>query len=249
MANEIQLTPEQRKEKIKKVVKLGLLGLLVAPVIGVAIFGVVGLIVGAAIAFTAIQLAPVFADKVANLRMKMIVAEAQRNPIETMRNIYMDNMKVIQEKDEKIKNFEARLGDYCDKMAGFAKKYPEEAARYQEVADKMKRLLQRQKQKQKAAKSAAAAYKDNIEKASAIYDMACEANAVTQLAGDVEKQVFQDIKKQVAFDAVNHQFNQAVAELSTEADTEPDLSLPAAPTQLSNHTNGYEAETVSAREV
>jgi hypothetical protein len=225
----MQLTPEQKKEQIEKYLKVGgaiVIGVVVAPVIFYGIGGLIGLAIAGAIGFTGIQMMPVFANRVAVWRMKLLISDAQKNPIETMRLIYIDNMKVIETKDEKIKNFQARLGDYVNKMDGFRKKYPEEAPRYQEVADKMGQLLQRQKQKQKVAKQKAVEYHDQIEKASAIYDMALEANAVTQLAGDVEKQVFQEIRKQVSFDSVNHSFNQAVAELSSEVDTEPDFALP-----------------------
>lgn len=222
---------EVRKANLSRNLKIaGAAGacLLVAPLTIVILWGVLGiaaLAVAGVVGFTAINLAPWYADKVANWRMKLIVAEAQKNPIETMKNIYIQNMKTIEEKDEKIRNFEARLGDYRDKMEGFVKTYPAEAQRYQDVALKMAKVLQRQKEKQKAAKLSAKEYNANITKAEAIYDMALAANDVQQLAGSIEKQVFQDIKKQVAFDSVNHQFNLAVADLSMETDTEPDFSL------------------------
>jgi hypothetical protein len=195
----------------------------------------VALAIAGFLAFTVIQLAPWYADVIANWRMKLIMAEANKNPIETMNNIYVDNMNTIAAKDEKIKAFSARLGDYKDKMAGFVRKYPEEAPRYQEVADKMTLVLNRQIQKQRNAKIAAKEYRDEIEKAQAIYDMALAANDVVQLGGDVEKHVFQDIKKQVAFDAVNHKFNMAVAELTMETDVEPDFG-PALPGSTASNT-------------
>jgi hypothetical protein len=224
---------ELRKVAFSRNVKIAggaLACLVIAPLTYFILQGILGMLaLGAAgvVAFTVIQLAPWYADKVANWRIKLLVSEANKNPIETMQNIYMDNMKTIAAKDEKIKNFAARLEDFKDKMVVFSKKYPEEAQRYQDVANKMATVLQRQIQKQKTAKVAAREYHDNMEKAQAIYDMACSANEVTQLGGSVEKQVFQDIKNQVAFDSVNHKFNVAVAEFSLETDMEPDFSLPS----------------------
>jgi len=236
-----ELTIEQKKLAFQKKVKVGAAiaaGLCFAPIAAVAIGGLIGLGIAIAIAIAGINLAPVFAEKMANLRMKLILNEAKKNPIETMRNIYVDNCKVIAEKDEKICNFEARLSDYKDKMKDFVKKYPDEASRYQDVAKKMEAVLARQQAKQKLAKRVAQEYNAQISKAEAIYEMACAANSVQQLAGDVEKTVFQDIKKQVAFDSVNHQFNLAVAELSVEADTEADFTLSSTLSQLQDEKAG-----------
>src|SRR3954467_3514537 len=114
-----ELTPEQRKARFQKYVKIGAAvaaGLVFAPIAVAAIGGLVGLGVAAAIAIVGINMAPVFAEKMANLKMKLILEEAEKNPIETMLNIYADNQKTIAAKDEKIRNFDARLGDFKDKM-------------------------------------------------------------------------------------------------------------------------------------
>lgn len=207
--------------------------LVVAPLTFFVLQGLLGILalgVAGVVAFTGIQLAPWYADKVANWKMKLIVGEASKNPIETMKNIYLENMNTIGAKDTKIADFAARLDDFKDKAAGYAKKYgatDDATIRYQTVIDKMTRVLARQVQKQKEAKVAAKEYKVEIDKADDIYAMACAAESVQELGGDMEKQVFQDIKNQVAFDSVNHKFNAAVAALTVETDTEPDFSLPA----------------------
>lgn len=229
-----QVTPEERQKQVVTAIKwiagLGL-GLWASTWIFQAIGGLIGILIALAIGIAVQQLAPWYSIFVANLVMKMIVGEARRNPIETMKNIYLDNMKTIQDKDTKIAEFAGRLEDFKDKMDEFAKKYPEDAEKYREVAAKMTALLKRQIQKQKQAKEAAKTYYDRIQKAEAIYAMACAARDVQTLAGKIEKQVYQDIMKQVAFDSVTHQFNTAVAELTIETDTEPDFSLsPAAET-------------------
>lgn len=226
-----QVDPEVRKKQIATAMKwaagLGL-GLWVSTWIFSAIGGLIGLIIAAALGVAVQQLAPWYTMFMANLAMKLLVGEARKNPIETMKNIYVDNMKTIEAKDQKIGEFAGRLEDFKDKMDGFAKKYPEEADKYRQVAAKMGALLKRQIQKQKQAKEAAKYYYDRIQKAEAIYAMACAARDVQTLAGKIEKQVYQDIMKQVAFDSVTHQFNTAVAELTTETDTEPDFSVEAA---------------------
>ena len=107
----------------------------------------------------------------------------------------------------------------------FAKTYPNDVQQFADVANKMQLVLTRQKAKQKAAKAAAVAFHNEIVRAENIYEMALAAHAVQELSADIEKQVFQDIKKRVAFDSVTHSFNVAVAELSVEADTDPDSFL------------------------
>lgn len=202
--------------------------LLLGPFVGIilnGILGIAGLAIAGVIAFLAVQFAPAFADMVANWRMKVIVAEANRNPIETMKNIYISNMQTIQLKDTSITEFASRLGDYQDKMTGFKHNFPQDAAKFEETERKMVTVLARMRAKQRAAKAAAADYKSQIERAEAIYQMACAANEVTALAGSIEKQVFEDIKKQVAFDSVNHAFNLATAELEQAAEVDvKDLS-------------------------
>lgn len=224
----MELTIEQKRartEKIAKVVIGGVVCLAVSPIIFLVVKGLIGLIVAGVIGFTALQLTPYFAMKVGNVRMQMIRAEANKNPIETMNNVFRENMITIQEKDQKIAQFEARLGDFKSKMSGFARDFPNDVQQFADVAAKMQLVLARQKTKQKAAKVAAQEFHKQIVRAENIYEMALAAHAVQELSANIEKQVFQDIKKRVAFDSVTHSFNVAVAELSVEADTDPDSFL------------------------
>ena len=224
----MELTPEQKKARAEKYAKYVIAGVVcaaVSPFIFLVVKGMVGLIIAAAVGFTTLQFTPWFAMKIANLRMKAIMNEASKNPIETMNNVYRENMQTIQQTDQKIAQFEGRLGDFKSKMNWFQQKYPNDVQQFQDTADKMQAVLTRQKAKQKAAKIAARDFHDQIVRAEAIYEMALSAHAVQELSGDLEKQVFQDIKKRVAFDSVTHSFNVAVAELSVEADTDPDTFL------------------------
>ncbi len=247
----IEQSPEQRKATIEKRVKVGaaiVVGLLVAPVIFTAIGGLIGLGIAAAVGFTGMQLAPVFAMKVANWRMKLITSEASKNPIETMKNVYIEKAQAIQEADRRIVEFEGKIGDYHDKMVNFAKKYPEEAPRYQEIEQKMRQGLASMKRKQGAAKQALIELKANIEKAESIYSMALAAADVTQLSQDVEKQVFQDIKQQVAFDSVTHKLNTAVASLSLEVENQEEYkALPTTKTDLAKEFMVSGRETLTSK--
>ena len=88
-----ELTPEQRKARIKHLTTLGLIavtGLVVSPVIFLAIKGLVGLVVAGVIGLAIVQFTPVVAMKFANWKVKGIVAEAKENPIETLTNLLME---------------------------------------------------------------------------------------------------------------------------------------------------------------
>lgn len=212
-----------KSKKIAMWTKLGivaLVGLIVSPIIMSIIQGIVGLAVAAFLGLTAVQLAPWVGMKVANWKIKLIVAEASANPIETMRNILIEKTEIIQEKDIKIVDFESKIGDYHYKMVGFAKRYPEEAAQYQAVEAKMNAALASMKKRQLEAKKLQKAYNDEIIKAEAIYAMATAASSVTELSADIQGKLYMDIKEKVSFDAVNHSFNSAVAALSLEVDND-----------------------------
>jgi hypothetical protein len=214
-----------RRDKLGNRLKVGiglLAALIIAPFTYLILQGIVGglaLLLAAAVGITVVQLAPAFGFMLANLRMKLIRSEAERNPIETMQNVYLEKSQIIRDKDNRIVEFEGRLADYDAKMQGFAKRYPEEAAKYNDVSNKMHRALEMMKSKQQEAKRLQKDYHDEIDKAKAIYAMALAAHDVTELAGSAAQDVYLDIKQQVSFDSVTHKFNTAVAALSVEVDT------------------------------
>ena len=234
-----EVDPEVRRKRIARNTKILItlvVGLIVSPVIFLAVKGVVGLAVAWLLAeasrhtaeglgTVAVQFAPVVSMKVANWKLKMIKAEAERNPIETMQIILVEKSEAIQQGDEKIVQFAARLAEYNDKLEGFKERFPQKAARFEEIAVTMRKGLDRMKRKQAVAKEKQALYKAKIEEAEAIYEMAKSARAVSELSADVEKAVFQEIRQQVSFDAVNREFNMAVAELSVEVDNDKEFTL------------------------
>ncbi len=224
----VMLTPEQKKAKFQRIAKVVIMigaGVLFAPIAVASIGGLIGLGISALIAVIGINAAPVVSMKLANWRMQAIMAEARAHPIETMLAIYIDNMKTISAADQKIRNLAAKLLDFKGKAAEFSKKYPQRAEQYNQMIDAMQKTLDRWKQKQKTAKANAALYNDKIEEGKAVYEMGKEAIGLQELAGDAEKTVNQNILKQVAFDEVNHTFNTAVADLTTEVDTDPQFDL------------------------
>lgn len=226
-----ELNTEAQRKRIALITKWAIVGvacLLIAPLTMVILQGALGaaaIAVAGVVGYTCIELAPVFSMKIANIRMKAIMNEAEKNPIETMQNVFAEQSQIIRDKDNSIMEFEGSLADYHDKVIAISKKYPEEGQRYQEIYGKMQNALKSMKNKQSIAKAAQREYRDQIDKAKMLYDMALTTAKVTALSQSAQDEVFMDIKKQVSFDSVNHKFNTAVAALSMEVDSKPDYDL------------------------
>ena len=219
--------PETRKKRIAKRWKVGLalfIGVVAAPFVVAGIEGLAGLFVIWLLSTVAVQFAPVISMKVANMRLRAIKAEAEKNPIETMENVYAEKSETIKAGDEKIIAFEGRYRTYLDQLDQFKENHPSKADRFVMIGKTMGVGLKRMKQKQATAKIQQKAYCDKIQEAKAIYAMALAAQAVSALSASAEQQVFQDIKQQVAFEAVNTAFNTAVAELSFDVEDPKEFS-------------------------
>lgn len=188
------------------------------------------LIVGGALVY----FAPVFAMKAANLRMKAIVGEAEKNPIETLRNDYIFRTQQLQQADDSIAEFITEIRNYDDQCRDFKQQYPEEAESFEEISTAMHAGLKEMKEEQAQARVAVQDLSQKIKKAEAIYKMSLAAQRVTSFSHDSEQKVFADIKQQVAFDAVRSQLNRSFAALDRAMAKRTELSQKAGQPQLSN---------------
>lgn len=210
-------TSEIKRDKIAKYLKLGMtfVGLVVvAPFVFLAVKGLIGLVIAGVIGLGVVQFSPVVAIKFANWKMKLIVDDASKNPIETMKNIFISKTEELQHADENITAFDTEVENFDDQLEGFNKQYPDEAEKYQALSEKMHQALQDMMEQQKDARVALRDFEGRIKKAEAIYRMACAAQKVLTLQGSAESQVFDQIRTQVAFDSVRTQLNSAFAKLS-----------------------------------
>lgn len=206
---------EDRKKKLAlRYIIIGGVGLLVAPIIGAAIYGVAGLIVLGGMSFISIQLWPVVAMKVANWRMRLIEGEAERNPIQTLKNLYLEKNQELEESEKSAADFEAELGSFDDQVEGFKRQYPEEAPSYIAISEKMHEGLAQLESKQELARKALVDLNQKIAKAESIYKMSLAAQKVLQFSKSAEDKVFQDIKAKVAFDSVRTNMHRAFADLN-----------------------------------
>ncbi len=229
--------PEVRRQRIATGVKwgVGLAGaVLISPIVFLAVKGLVGLALAAAIGFIIINFAPVFAMKIANWKMKAIVAEAEANPIETMKNLKIEKANELDQADTDIVEFETEIGNFDDEVRSFKRDYPEDAPSYESISEKMHDGLAALKMEQEAAREKLADLDARIAKAEAIYKMSLAAQRVTALSKSAESKVFAEIKEKVAFDAVRTELNRSFASLNLALRQRATLQKPALPARHSS---------------
>lgn len=211
-----ELTLEERRERLEKILRylmLGGIGVVVAPVIFLAIKGLVGLLIAAAIGVTSVQLAPVVATTLANWRLKLLKAEAARNPVETLQNDYGRKLDALKKFRAAIQSFSAAVKDFQDKLKGFKDQYPKDADAYDDQLDKMKRLLKLRTDKYEEAKDNLEDYAKEIDKVKAIWEMGQEAVKMNKAAGMTDGDFVSKIMKETAIDSVQRSMNNAFADL------------------------------------
>lgn len=215
------MTTQEIEAKRKKIDMLGkgvaLLGIsfVAAPIVLVALPGLIGLIATLVIGVTAVNVAPVFSMKIANWRIKAKKAEAFKNPVETLQNEYGRRETALAQFREAINTFSAKVNSFADKVATFKTQYPEEVEKFANQLTKMKQLLDLRKNKYRVAKSKLEEYAGEIQKAGAIWEMGQAAAEMTQAAGMTEGDWEAKIMVETALNSVTENMNKAFAELET----------------------------------
>jgi hypothetical protein len=214
----IPLSPEQRAAKwgtVAKWVAFAVVGFLVSPFIVATITGMLGLIVAGAIATVAWAATPAIESAAINLRLKLIKQEAARNPIETLQAEYMRRSQLLDERKNAIERFDAKVHTFGDKLAGFKRDYPADAPKYQETYDKMLLLLKRQGDQWRLANKQLHDFNGVIDRAKALYAMACAANEAKGASGLDQDEFYASLKTETALDSITDGMNTAFSQLDT----------------------------------
>lgn len=226
------------QEKLSTVLKwaAGFVGaVLISPYVFLAVQGLVGLILALAIGFAAIQLAPWFGTFVSNLAMKAFVSEVGANPIESLKNLYVEKMEELGKMREDIVQFDGELGVFKKQIKKVKAEYPEEAAEYDQYAADEEAALQQMKDLYETARQEVEGLQKDINKAETLYNLALGALRVSKLSKSQKSQVYAEIKKKVAFDAVDRKVNMSFAALRGSVDNRKtrSLQLPASSVETS----------------
>ena len=255
--NEVATTVMNKEELAQKHAKmknwatvagLGIVGLLVAPFIMLAIGGLIGLGVAAAIGFVLVQLAPWFALKVANLKYRMIDAEkvahvkavvgaAAENPIETLTNLLIAKKDAFQVFKLSVEQAATARSNFKLKVEKFKDRYPARAPEFEAQLARMTDLVERKKKALGEAKQSLEDGDMKLEEMKAYYEMSKDAIEANRAAGMDTGDAFEKLKADTACDAVFESMNLAFAQLEVAAALDVDeVDKPAKPAAQLGHS-------------
>lgn len=188
---------------------------LIAPFIFLAVKGMVGLALAAVTGLVIVNLAPVVSMKLANWKLRGIKHEARTNPVETLQNQLHERRQQLAAFLSTITEFNAAVKGFESKVSMFKAQQPDQAERFEKQLKGMQALLDLRQRRYREADKEVDRFEAAIERAAALWDMSLEAARMNKLAGQQDAGVFDRIKTDVAFDAVETGLNRAFAELET----------------------------------
>lgn len=218
-----------KRKKFAGIVKIaiGAIAIVVlAPAIMLLVKGIIGIAIAGTVGLAIVNGAPVISMKLANWKVKEIVAEAKKNPIETMINIQGDRVDKLIEAKTRIGDLQAAVMNFADKVTGFKKQWPNEAVAFDLAVTNSNRVLEKWKADYKLAKAALEQYGLEIEKCKAINEMALEMAKLNKMAQMDSDKLMEKLKSDTAIDEVSKRMNSAMAQLETSLLEEVTFDIP-----------------------
>jgi len=228
----------EKREKVKKWATIGLIGfvgLIVSPVIFIAIKGLIGLAIAAIVGLTIVTFAPWTTMKFANWKVKSIVAEAKENPIETMVNLLNAKRQAFQVFKANVETAATAEKNFKTKCDQFSKQYPARAQEFQVQLEAMHDLVNRKKIALRQADQSLEDGENKLAEMRAYWEMSQAAQAANKAAGMDTGDQFEKLKADTAVDAVFDSMNRAFAELEVAAALESVDTQKQTTAQLSHH--------------
>jgi hypothetical protein len=205
-----------QRDKVKKwstVALIGVVGLIISPVIFLAIQGLIGLIIAGVVGLAVVTFTPWLTMKFANWKVKAIMAEAKENPIETMVNLITAKEAAFQTFKLNVENSAAARDTFKKKCEKFAAKYPARAAEFQAQLKRMQDLVEKKKVALREAQKSLEDGHNKLEEMQAYWEMSKDAIELNKAAGMDTGDVFEKLKNDTACDAVFQSMNRAFAQL------------------------------------
>ena len=230
----VEKTPQQQASRWKTVaicVGAVILGLVVAPIIFIAIFGLVGLTIALTIAAVVTlagwALLPWAGMVAANWKIKLLKREASRNPVETMQNELKRRQILLEQFKQKIIIFGSKVKTFQDKVGSLKKQFPDDAPQFEESLSKMKQLYALRQSKYKEAEEGIGEFEAEIEKANILWDVGQAAAAAGESAGMSDEDFYAKIKVKSSLNAIQDKLNLSFAQLDVAllSEKEPKLGL------------------------
>ena len=209
-----------RREKIAKYVKWGLVlagCAIISPVIFLAIKGMVGLAVAGVIGLVWVNLAPVLSMKLANLKIKGIVSEAQQNPIETLQNLLIEKHKAYVTFRDNVTTAATAAKDFASKVEELKRRYPNRAAEFNNQVNAINELIRRKYAALNDAKHSIEEGEEKLDEMKSVWEVSQAAQAANKAANMDINDAYAKLKADTAVDSVMTSMNRAFAELETAA--------------------------------
>jgi len=209
---------------------------LLAPAIMLLVKGIIGIAMAGLVSLVIVNGAPVISMKLANWKIKEIVAEAKANPIETMINVYHDRADRLVEAKQRIGDLSASVKNFSDKVVDFKKTWPNEAAAFDAAVANALQVLEKWKKDYRTANAALEQYQLEIEKCKAVNEMAVEMAKLNKMAQMDSDKLMEELKSKTAIDEVSKRMNSAMAQLETSLLEEVKFDVrPGATPAISNN--------------
>lgn len=205
-------------------------GFVIAPYVFTALWGLAGLVIGVLGMVATKMLAPWVYAKAANIRLKLIKAEASKNPVETLQDDLRTKTVALDERKTNIEKLNGQIRTFADKVDDIKSRYgPGDPGFVKLSADltDLRRIYAHRCEKWKAARAQLERFGEEIERANMIWEAGQAAAAARETSGLTEEEFFAKLRTDTAFDAIQSSYNEALASLDTAMLDEPVKALPA----------------------
>lgn len=196
-------------------------GFVVAPYVFTAITGLFGLLIAGVLILGTWMVLPSVEAAAANLRLKLIKAEAAKNPVETLQNAYREEVLVLAEREKAVQRLNGQVRTFADKVSAIATRYGPNDPSYIKLSGDLKgmrQLAENRVLRLREARDALVKKAEAIQRASMIWDAAQAATAAQESSGLSEAEFFTQLRTETAIDAIQNSYNEALASLDTMLD-------------------------------
>lgn len=218
------VSPETaRKAKIVKWLVIAAGVAIAAPAALLLLKGLLALVAAGAVGLAAIYLGTVVEMKLRNTQVKMVVAEAKANPIETLINQLADKRRAAADFADRITEFRTEVKNFQDKVGLFEKQYPDDAPRFRSQLATMQQLLHFREDRYKQVNAELDNFAHAIDRARAMWDMSQAAQRMNKVAGQQSGDTFEQIKTEASIDSVMKSVNMAFSQMETALLDNPEV--------------------------
>lgn len=209
---------EDKKQRLATAVKWGiglLAAVIIAPVVFLAVQGLIGLIVAGVLGLAIVNFAPVMGMKFANWKLKGLKHEARANPIETRQQIALQVRARLRDAAQELTTFATEVRNFADEVKSLRVAQPEDAADFELQLSSLQHLLDLKRGRLQEAEAEAEAFENATARAARKWKVAQSAIRMNKLAGADQDAAMDKLLADESLDAVQTAMNRALAELDT----------------------------------